>query len=193
MSSPEIIPKRILVVDDEADVRARMSEALEAEGWTVTACGDGSTVGATVQEFNPTVVLLDLKMPKKDGLAVLEELRKSHPWTQIVILNGHGDEDDAISCLNHDAFRYLRKPVSLSTLYQYCDDARKNVPTVLWAINLWYRALPDPGKVVFNTASGRAVSADDLINEIREQTAIGKEFVCKVLGLATELIVKRMK
>jgi CheY-like chemotaxis protein len=192
MKRPELIPKRILIVDDEFGVRARMSEAMEADGWSVSTCVDGSTVKDSVRDFNPTVVLLDLKMPKKDGATVLEELRKDHPWTQVIILTGHGDEDDAIRCLNQGAFRYLRKPVSLNTLYDYCEEARANVPTVLWAINSWYRSLPDPTKVVFNTASGRAITANVLINELRDQSGLGQEFVQKVMSLAAELIVERL-
>ena len=132
-------------------------------------------------------------MPKKDGSSVLEELRSDHPWTKVVILTGHGNEDDAINCLNNDAFRYLRKPVALTTLYDCCEEARQNVPSVLWAINSWYRALPDPTKVVFNTASGREITANVLIKELRDQTEVGREFVQKVMSLATELIVKRLK
>jgi DNA-binding response OmpR family regulator len=193
MSDPNDVPKRVLIVDDEAEVRARFSEAMEEDGWSVAVCGDGAGVNEAVREFNPTVVLLDLKMPKKDGAVVLEELRKCHPWTQVVIVTGHGDEDDAINCLNHGAFRYLRKPVSIGTLYENCESARANVPPVLSAIYSWYRSLPEPDKVVFNTASGRAITANALMNEVRNQTDLGQEFVQKVMSLAAELVVKRLK
>jgi DNA-binding response OmpR family regulator len=193
MKNIEDIPKRILIVDDEADIRDRFSEAMEAEGWSVAVCGDGSEVQDKVRDFNPTVVLLDLKMPKKDGASVLGELRKNNPWTQVVIVTGHGDEDDAINCLNRDAFRYLRKPVPLSTLAEYCEDARANVPNVLWAINSWCRSAPDPNKVILSTASGRAITPNVLLDELENQTELAQDFVHQVMGLATELILKRLR
>src|SRR5438128_10501946 len=148
------IPKRVLVVDDEPDIRARFTEARKGQSWDVKTCSDGATVAATVEEFNPTVVMLDLLMPKKDGLQVLKELRKTHPWTQVIIVTGHGDEEDAINCLNEGVFKYIRKPASVLNFPEICENARNNIPAGVWAFHNWYRALPDPDRVLFQTASG---------------------------------------
>lgn len=185
-------PKRVLIADDEKDLCLSFAEAFESEGWIARTCFDGASVEGEVQQFDPTVVVLDLRMPNVDGLKVLEQLKSDHPWTQVVILTGHGKEDDAIECLNMGAFGYLRKAVGRDDLLRKCEEARLAVPDTLLAFHQWYAAQPEPDKAVYTTTSGHSVTARQLMEEVRRQTPVGREFIRQVEGVAAELIVTRL-
>lgn len=94
-------PKRVLLADDDQEICKSWAEVLEAEGRAVEKCFDGEAVQRKVEAFVPAVVVLDLRMPKRDGVDVLKDLRSSQPWTNVVIITGHGEEDD-VGCLGSD-------------------------------------------------------------------------------------------
>ena len=185
-------PKRVLIADDEQDLCKSWREILESEGWEVDVCFDGEAVRQKVEGFDPTVVVLDLRMPKRDGLDVLRDLRSSRPWTNVVIITGHGEEQDAICCLNEGAFAYLKKSVSRQDLLEQCEEARQAVPETLLGFHKWYSALPDPDRVVYQTASSGRVTGRQLMEEIRKQSPIGREFLELVASTAAELVVERL-
>lgn len=185
-------PKRVLLVDDAEEICKSWAEVLQSEGWAVEQCYDGEEVKEKVEQFDPAVVVLDLRMPKRDGIDVLKDLRTSRPWTKVVIATGHGEEEDAIKCLNEGAFAYLKKTVSNQDLIEKCELARQAVPETLLAFHRWYRALPDPDRVVYQSASSGAVSGRQLMEEIAKQTPIAREFIELVAGTAAELVMKRL-
>jgi len=191
MDRPIDIPRRVLLVDDDREICKSWAEVLQSEGWEVDACYDGEAVHEKVESFDPSVVVLDLRFPKGDGLDVLDDLRSSRPWTNVVVITGHGEEQDAIACVNKGAFAYLKKVVSNSALLEKCEAARKSVPEMLLAFHKWYGALPDPDRVVFQTASGR-VTGRQLMEEIRRQSPLGREFLERVASTAVELVVNRL-
>ena len=131
-------------------------------------------------------------MPKRDGLDVLKDLRSSRPWTNVVIVTGHGEEEDAIKCLNEGAIAYLKKTVSNKDLLEKCELARRAVPETLLAFHQWYHALPDPDRVVYQSVSSGAVSGRQLMEEIKGQTPIAREFLELVANTATELVIHRL-
>ncbi len=186
------VTRRVLIAEDEPDIREQYQEVLKAADWEVATCPDGEAVASVAKEFNPSVVLLDLRMPKKDGLEVLRDLRKSRPWTQVIIVTGHGEEEDAIRCLNEGAFHYLRKPASVLEFPELCEEALKAVPPGVFAYYNWYRALPDPDRVLFQTASGRKVSARQILQEIQDQSQDGIDFIRGVMEVGVELIATRL-
>jgi DNA-binding response OmpR family regulator len=185
-------PKRVLLVDDDKGICSIWAEVLQAEGWTVEQCYDGEAAKEKVETFDPTVVVLDLRMPKLNGIDVLKHLQISRPWTNVVIATAHGDEEAAIKCLNGGAFAYLRKSVSVKDLSEKCELARRAVPETLLAFHQWYNALPDPDRVVYQSASSGAVSGRQLMEEIKRQTPIAREFLELVANTAAELVIKRL-
>jgi len=185
-------PTRVLLVYDAQEICKSWAEGLQSEGWTVEQCYDGEAAKEKVETFDPTVVVLDLRMPKRDGIDVLKDLRSSRPWTNVVIATGHGQEEDAIKCLNEGAFAYLKKTVSNADLLEKCDLARQAVPETLLAFHQWYSALPAPDRVVYQSASSGTVSGRQLMEEIKKQTPIAREFLELVAGTAAELVIKRL-
>ena len=192
MHRPIEIPKRVLLADDDQEICKSWAEVLESDGWKVDQCYDGEAVEKQVETFDPTVVVLDLRMPKRDGVDVLRDLRSSRPWTKVVIITGHGEEEDAINCLNEGAFAYLKKVVSNADLIEKCELARQAVPETLLAFHKWYNALPDPDGVVYQTASAQTVTGRQLMEEISKQSPIAREFLERVAGVAAELVIKRL-
>jgi DNA-binding NtrC family response regulator len=110
----------------------------------------------------------------------------------VIILTGHGTEEDAIKCCNQHAFRFLRKPCSPLEVAQLCHEALLSYPDPVVAFFRWFTALPDPTKVVYQTASGKSVSARDLLDAVQRQSPTGREFIQQVTGVAVELVMKRL-
>lgn len=77
---------RILVVDDDPDIRIMLSTVLEAEGYGVLTAKDGEECLELVREMEPDLLILDLLMPRKDGFAVIRELRESGEYADLPIL-----------------------------------------------------------------------------------------------------------
>ena len=87
---------RVLVVDDEPAIRRSLAGILADEGWEAALAADGDEGLAAVRERAPDLVLLDIAMPRRDGVSVLEELRRTHPALPVVMMSGHGTIETAV-------------------------------------------------------------------------------------------------
>lgn len=106
--------KKILVVEDDPAIRRVIAIALKSEGHAVDECANGADALATAYELRPDIVLLDVMLPGKDGLAVCRELR-ANPETRaipIVMLTAKGEESDIVAGLDAGADDYVTKPFS---------------------------------------------------------------------------------
>jgi two-component system phosphate regulon response regulator OmpR len=102
---------RVLLVDDDEKLRKLLREYFEGYGFSVTCQGDGLQVVETIQTDSPDIVILDIMMPKKNGLDVLKEIRTvSH--VPVIMLTAKGDETDRIVGLELGADDYVPKPFS---------------------------------------------------------------------------------
>ena len=99
----------ILVVDDDAEIRALLREYLQKQGYRVTAVADGKALRSTIETSRPDVIVLDLMMPGEDGLSLCRGLR-AHSDVSIIMLTARGDETDRIVGLEMGADDYLAKP-----------------------------------------------------------------------------------
>ena len=112
------MPDRILVVDDDRAGRLSLAEILRLEGYDVTTADSGEDAVARLRNADHPfdLMLLDLKMPGMDGMAVLSQARQIAPETQIVFLTAHGSLESAIAALRHGAHDYLLKPAPSSDI-----------------------------------------------------------------------------
>ena len=101
----------ILVVDDEPMVREVLSQYLAADGFNVVEVGDGDAAVSAVTEHNPELVLLDLMLPKRNGLDVLSFIR-STSQLPVILLTARGEESDRVRGLEAGADDYVVKPFS---------------------------------------------------------------------------------
>src|SRR3954454_4195487 len=102
---------RILIVDDEEGVRSFLAEALEGEGTEIETARDGDEAAALLDGKGFDVVVTDLKMPGRDGLALLAKIRAEQPDTQVIMLTAHGTVESAVQAMKSGAFDYLQKPI----------------------------------------------------------------------------------
>lgn len=107
---------RVLVVDDEANLRKVLSAQLRQRGYDVTTVANGQEaldlLGAEVHD----VMLTDLRMPEVDGMTLLTEARSRHPRMPVVVLTAHGTVDTAVNAMKLGAFDYLTKPFDKAEL-----------------------------------------------------------------------------
>ena len=101
----------VLLVDDEALVRAGLRMILETAGDIAVAgeAADGDAAVDLVAALHPQVVLMDLNMPRCDGVEATRRIRASHPRTQVVVLTTYSDDDSIIAALQAGALGYLTK------------------------------------------------------------------------------------
>ena len=99
-----------LVVDDDEVFRNRLRRALEQRKWEASAVANGEEALAFARDHSPDLALVDLRMPGKQGLEVVEELRAMDQSMTIIVLTGYGSIPTAISALKGGADDYLSKP-----------------------------------------------------------------------------------
>lgn len=103
----------ILVVDDEESIRTALAGILEDEGYDTRFAEDGEVALAMVREELPNLVLLDIWMPKLDGLETLEKLKELYPELTVVMMSGHGTIETAVKATRIGAQDFIEKPLSL--------------------------------------------------------------------------------
>ncbi|TWG86301.1 winged helix family two component transcriptional regulator [Cupriavidus gilardii J11] len=105
-------PTQILVVDDDPDLRDLLREYLTQQGFAVSVLHDGDGLQARLERERPALIVLDLMMPKVDGLTALRKLRARNDDIPVILLTARSDEIDRIVGLEIGADDYLGKPFS---------------------------------------------------------------------------------
>jgi two-component system KDP operon response regulator KdpE len=106
---------RVLVVEDEAQIRYALRRYLESNGYQVRDAEDGTTALREFDLFKPDVLLLDLMLPDMSGVDIVRQLRQSH-GTPIVVVSAVGDERTKVNALDEGADDYLTKPFGMEEL-----------------------------------------------------------------------------
>jgi DNA-binding NtrC family response regulator len=119
MSAP-----RILVVDDEADIRSTLKEVLGDEGHDVDVAADAAQARAARARHEPDLVLLDIWMPDTDGITLLREWSRAGALScPVVMMSGHGTVETAVEATRLGAFDFVEKPLSLAKLLRVVERA----------------------------------------------------------------------
>ncbi|ACS79195.1 response regulator [Maridesulfovibrio salexigens] len=121
------LPSRVLLVDDEREFVKTLSERLLLRDLGSAVVYDGESALDVVKDDEPEVMILDLKMPGIDGIEVLRRVKSDRPNIEVIILTGHGSEDDRKTCMELGAFAYLNKPVDIDVLSKTLKDAYAKV------------------------------------------------------------------
>jgi DNA-binding response OmpR family regulator len=107
---------RILIAEDDSALAGFVRKGLEAEHYAVDTAGDGEQARAMAAEFDYDLLVLDLNLPRLDGISVLRYLRTRKPSMPILILTGRNRVEDRVQCLDLGADDFLGKPFSFSEL-----------------------------------------------------------------------------
>jgi len=100
----------VLVVDDARFVRVRLMRLLKNQGYDIIEAANGSEAVAQYQQHAPDVVLLDITMPKKDGLQALKEIRSGDPNARVVMLTALGQQSIVLDAIRSGARDFIVKP-----------------------------------------------------------------------------------
>jgi two-component system response regulator QseB len=107
---------RILIVEDEARLASFLEKGLRASGFVTTVVGDGITAGALARDEDFDLIVLDLGLPGKSGLAVLSEIREARQRVPVIVLTARSDPHDRVTGLEAGADDYLGKPFHFEEL-----------------------------------------------------------------------------
>ena len=101
---------KIWVVDDERSIRWVLEKALTQSGLSVSCYADGSSLLSRLEEYQPDVILSDIRMPGIDGIELLENIKGKYPDLPVIIMTAHSDLDSHVSSFKSGAFDYIPKP-----------------------------------------------------------------------------------
>lgn len=117
--------KKILIIDDERSIRNALKEILEFEGLTVLDAEDGISGLAMLKQESIDLVFCDIKMPKMDGVEVLEQIIQFYAGIPVVMISGHGTIETAVEAIKKGAFDFIEKPLDLNRILVTLKNAKE--------------------------------------------------------------------
>ena len=156
---------RLLVVEDEQSLQEDIKKKLQHSGYEVDACGDGKTASEYLAVEYYDLVLLDLNLPKIDGMTLLRNFREENQETPVLILSARSEINDKVEGLDAGANDYLSKPFHLAEL-----EARIRSLTRRQFIQR--DVCLQCGKITYDTKSRIAVVDGIAINLTRKETGV---------------------
>ena len=118
----------VLVVDDEPGMRDTLMAILELEGYRVSSASDGETAVTTVREGAFDVVVMDVRMPGRDGVSALQEMGKPPP--QVILMTAYAQEERLRAAVEAHAFAIVDKPFDTRRMLSLVEDASRAVTNV---------------------------------------------------------------
>ena len=103
--------KRVLIVDDDKNIRDLLQEFLREEGYLTTTAVDGEDALEKMEYQNYDLYILDICMPRMDGMHLMKEIKKKYPFAVIVITTGFSTLENAVRAIREGAFHYIAKPI----------------------------------------------------------------------------------
>jgi two-component system response regulator AtoC len=102
--------RKILIIDDDKDMRSVLSDLVMSEGYEAVVAGHGKTALKEISSHSPDLILLDIRLPGIDGMTLLEKIKEIDRNIIIIMITGHGDIKDAVRAMKLGAVDYITKP-----------------------------------------------------------------------------------
>lgn len=115
--------KNILVVDDEQDIRELISDLLETKGYRILTACDGEDALSKMANESFDLFIIDMSMPRMDGMTLLKEIKKIQPLAVVIVLTGFSSIEGAVNAIQAGAFQYISKPVKAKELFEIVEKA----------------------------------------------------------------------
>lgn len=145
---------RVLVVDDDPNVRKTLADILRLKGYETASAESGAAGIAEAQRDFANVVLVDLRLPDMSGIEVMERIKAGSPLTEAIILTGHASLDTAVEATNKGAFSYLLKPYEIEKLLRHIHRALERQQTQQEILRLASFPRMNPNPVLEVNAAG---------------------------------------
>jgi two-component system response regulator GlrR len=181
---------RILVVDDDPDMLRLVSMRLTAAGYAVTAVTSAESALTQLEIEHPQLVLSDVRLPGRDGLALFDEIRKRHPTLPVILLTAHGTIPDAVEATARGVFTYLTKPYDGRELLEKISQALAlGAPSTTpgkigdesWRAEIVSRS----NRMAELLAEARMVAKSDASVLLRGDSGAGKELLARAIHRAS--------
>ncbi len=188
MSTPA--PAYLLVVDDDADMLRLLTIRLTAAGYRVTAVTSAEAALTQLQLERPQLVLSDVRLPGKDGLALFDDIRRQHPSLPVILLTAHGTIPDAVQATERGVFTYLTKPFDGKALLDKiaqalalsapASPAQRGSPQA-WQTHIISRS----SRMAEALAEAQMVAQSDASVLLRGESGTGKEMLAQAIHQAS--------
>ncbi len=189
MSAPATPRARLLVVDDDADMLRLLSMRLGAAGYHVTAVGSAEAALAQLEIERPQLVISDVRLPGRDGLALFDEVRARHPSLPVILLTAHGTIPDAVEATARGVFTYLTKPYDAKQLLEKIAQALALAApslTTKHADETWRAEIVSrSNRMADLLAEARMVAQSDASVLLRGDSGTGKELLARAIHKAS--------
>jgi DNA-binding NtrC family response regulator len=107
---------KILIVDDDKSIRKTLRDILEFEKYDIDEAADGLECVVKIKQNHYDVIIMDVKMPRMDGMEAIDKIQAIHPELPVIMISGHGNIDTAVEAVKKGAFDFIQKPPDLSRL-----------------------------------------------------------------------------
>ncbi|MCL4322699.1 MAG: sigma-54 dependent transcriptional regulator [Deltaproteobacteria bacterium] len=183
--------KLILIIDDEESIRKSLEGILADEGYKVVSEGSGEAGLKAFNEMSPNAVLLDIWLPDRDGVDILDNMVKANKNIPVIMISGHSDIDTAIKTIRMGAYDFIEKPLSLDRVLITVENAVK------------YNSVSEKKTIIAGSLSGdfELIGESDSIKFLKEkilkaaqaeapvlitgENGTGKEMVARALHLSS--------
>jgi two-component system, OmpR family, response regulator CpxR len=115
---------KVLLVDDEEQFVDVLAQRLQARGFQVSTAFSGDEAISWIEDHDMDVIVLDVLMPGRNGIETLQEIKRTRPITEVIMLTGHGTVETAIQGMKLGAYDYLMKPTDTAELVDKIAKAR---------------------------------------------------------------------
>jgi len=179
----------ILLVDDDADLLRLLSLRLSANGYAVTAVASAEAALAQLDIALPSLVVSDIRLPGKDGMALFQHIRARHPALPVILLTAHGTIPDAVEATRLGAFAYLTKPFDAKVLLErIAQGLQLSAPPQAQGADgeQWREEIVSRSHAMAELlAEARLVAASDASVLIRGESGTGKELLARAIHRAS--------
>ncbi|SDN07254.1 sigma 54-interacting transcriptional regulator [Polaromonas sp. JS666] len=183
------ISPHLLVVDDDADMLRLLTMRLTAAGYRVTTATSAEAALTQLHIERPQLVLSDVRLPGKDGLALFDEIRRQHPSLPVILLTAHGTIPDAVEATERGVFTYLTKPFDgkglLDKIGQALALSAPASPAKRGSPEAWQsQIISRSSRMAEALAEARMVAQSDASVLLRGESGTGKELLAQAIHQA---------
>ncbi|HEY1151575.1 MAG TPA: sigma 54-interacting transcriptional regulator, partial [Pseudoduganella sp.] len=179
----------LLLVDDDPDLLRLLSMRLEANGYKVTGVDSAEAALARMSMELPAMVISDIRLPGRDGMALFQQIRRQYPALPVILLTAHGTIPDAVEATSLGAYAYLTKPFEAKVLLDRIDQALSlSAPSVVQSRSdeHWREEIISRSQAMAELlAEAKLVAVSDASVLIRGESGTGKELLARAIHRAS--------